>query len=94
MRGYGKITYTDDSYKGEVHFKGRSGGHPINMTTRYSGKKVEGKCDTSQPPKQITADQTQEAQQTKKDADPKTPHADSGEALQKGAEKLKGLFGL
>ena len=95
MRGYGKITFTDDSYQGEVHFKGRSGGHPINMTTHYSGKKVEGQCDTAQPPKQITADQTQEAQKAKEQAAKSgAPPADSGEALQKGAEKLKGLFGL
>ena len=94
MRGYGKITYTDDSYKGEVHFKGMSGGHPIKMTTYYSGKKVEGKCDTAQAPKQITEDQTQEAQKAKKATDPKAQPADSGEALQKGAEKLKGLLGF
>ena len=96
MRGYGKITYADDSYQGEVHFKGRSGGHPINMITHYSGKKVEGKCDTTQAPKQITADQTQEAQKAAKEKAAKSgaPPADSGEALQKGAEKLKGLFGL
>jgi len=95
MRGYGKITYTDDSYKGEVHFKGRSGGHPIKMVSHYSGKKVEGKCDTTQAPKQITADQTQEALKAKKkEAKSDAQPADSGEALQKGAEKLKGLFGF
>jgi hypothetical protein len=93
MRGSGKITFTDDSYQGDIHFKGRSEGHPVNMITHYNGKKLGDSCDTSQPPKQITESQ-QQKKKAKGTSSPGAPPADSGEALQKGAERLKGLFGL
>lgn len=62
MNGTGEITSTASSYQGVSHLSGKSGGENIDMTMRYSGKKLGQSCDASQPSKQVAEAQKQIAQ--------------------------------
>ena len=52
MTGTGEAVHERDSYRGTMHMKGNSGGHAIDMTQTYSGKKVGGACDSEAQVKQ------------------------------------------
>ena len=39
-----------DHYEGTYNFQGTAGGHPQNMTTRYSGDFVKADCGSVKPP--------------------------------------------
>lgn len=53
MNGDGEFIGTPDDYRGTTHLKGTSGGHPIDMTSSYRGKRIGPICDTSQLPQNI-----------------------------------------
>ena len=43
MTGEGQITYSGDSYSGNMHMVGSAGGQPFDMNQTYTGRKV-GEC--------------------------------------------------
>ena len=48
MNGEGQQTTSADSFQGTMRMIGKSGGHDINMTSTYNGKRVGGSCDTQE----------------------------------------------
>lgn len=96
MTGTGEITTTRNGYHGVSHVKGKSGGHNIDMTSRFSGKKLGKSCDTSKQP-WPTSGSAQPAPQrppAKSSSSEQNESRDSEDALKDGAKKLKGLFGF
>lgn len=94
MTGSGEVTVAKTSYKGVMHLKGKSHGQNIDMTTHYSGKKLGKSCDASQPARQMTEAPKPAEKKPGSSSSSSTQSMDSGEALQKGADKLKGLLGF
>lgn len=82
MNGSGEFTGTPDNYQGVTRMKGTSGGHPIDMTSTYRGKRVGPACDSVKDNKMGATGQG---------APGAGQPADS--ALE-GAKKLKGMFGF
>jgi len=54
MNGTGESVHERDSYHGNMHLTGQSGGQPIDMTQTYNGKKIGGACDSEAQMKEIT----------------------------------------
>lgn len=44
--GSGEQTTTANGYSGKMQFSGKSGGHVINMSSVYSGKRIGGSCES------------------------------------------------
>lgn len=87
MDGHGEFTYSGSGYKGVTYMKGNSHGQNIDMTTHYTGKKLGKSCDASKPTGGM-------AETAKPAAKSSGNSSSSGNALEQGAQKLKGLFGL
>ena len=95
MTGNGVITTTASGYEGTTRVKGKSGGHDINMTSHFSGKKLGKSCDASKQRQQLEQARKQAEQQRRKAAAPSSKDADdSGSSLGESAKKLKGLLGF
>lgn len=59
MTGSGEQTMTATGYQAKMQFSGRSDGQPINMTTKISGKRIGGSCDSEELQKKMKATQDQ-----------------------------------
>lgn len=79
MDGSGEFTGTPDNYQGVTRLKGTSGGHPIDMTSSYKGKRVGPACDSVKDNK-IGAGAAGQGK--------------SAESAAESAKKLKGMFGF
>lgn len=88
MNGSGEITTRADGYEGVTRLNGKSGGHDIDMTSHFSGKKLGQSCDASKLSKQV-----EQAQQQAAPANGDTGDS-AGSSLGDSAKKLKGLLGF
>ncbi len=50
MTGSGEVTHKSNSYRGVTKMSGKSDGEVINMTARFSGKRIGTACDSSAAP--------------------------------------------
>jgi hypothetical protein len=56
MTGSGEQTTSANGYEGKMQFSGKSGGHDMNMTTAFSGKRIGGSCDSEEQVKKIKSE--------------------------------------
>lgn len=80
--GDGEFIGTPENYRGVTRLKGTSGGHPIDMTSTYKGKRVGPACDSVKDNKMGATGQS-----------PAEAEKQSGSATE-SMKKLKGMFGF
>lgn len=56
MTGSGEQTMTANGYQAKMQFSGKSDGQPINMTTKMTGKRIGGSCDSEELQKKAKED--------------------------------------
>lgn len=56
MTGSGEQTTSPGAYQGKMQFSGKSGGHDVNMSSVFSGKRVGGSCDSEEAAKKAKED--------------------------------------
>jgi Protein of unknown function (DUF3617) len=95
MYGSGEITFAgSSSYKGMMHLTSQSHGQTIDMTAHYSGRKLGKSCDASEPAADMTGTSSPAAPESDGSASSGSQSQNSGNTLENGVKKLKGMFGF